>query len=478
MAKKIKNKNSLYLKDKASNMNYNPDNQYRCTIIRGKSISKMDDLLPIYSEILNDICPIPTSQFAKIFDYKLTKYIKDNKKTIRNHRTENAGKLLGMYFEKDGIVNMTERTQKFLKDNDQPALFKSVCFRFQQPNGSQKIQTIRKKCDTKICFKPYHFVIRILKIANDNETTLTKNEIAYYVLNSLDTLQGKVSPETVYNRIISDRNKKIINKVETPGKAYSYSIQHINEQYDHLELSNLIRKDNKHIWLNNKEKKAIDTFIKDFNNPISFKVCEYNLEGDKIGNQITRDWQEYFGQISKTEINSFYTTLDSLDLHRKVSKPILDADLSTIELGDEGEDVVLKIEKDRVKSFNPRLVNKVNYHGKMKGLGYDITSIEADRNPKNPEFFRYIEVKSTKRVHPPKFIEILDSINLTRNEWVAAEQHSKHYYIYRVYFTNHGIFISVINNPVKKNEERKLFAVPINYRLEFNDKAVDEKLIL
>ena len=155
-------------------MNYNPDRQYRCTIIRGKSISKMDDLLPIYSEILNDICPIPSAQFAKIFDSKLTKYLKDNIKTIRNHRTENAGKLLGMYFEKDGIVNMTERTQKFLKDNDQPALFKSVCFRFQQPNGSQKIQTIRKKCDTKICFKPYHFVIIILKIANDNETTLYK----------------------------------------------------------------------------------------------------------------------------------------------------------------------------------------------------------------------------------------------------------------------------------------------------------------
>ncbi len=37
---------------------YNPDIQYRCTIIRGKSISRMDDYLPIYAEILNEICPI------------------------------------------------------------------------------------------------------------------------------------------------------------------------------------------------------------------------------------------------------------------------------------------------------------------------------------------------------------------------------------------------------------------------------------
>ncbi len=154
-------------------MTYNPNKQYRCTIIRGKSISKMDDLLPVYAEILNEICPISAKSFSSIFDKNLSQYIKDEAKTIKNHRTENAGKLLAMYFEKDGIVYASERTKKFLKDNDQPAFFKSVCFNFQQPNGSQKIKTTKEKITNKIKLKPYHFILSLLKIANDNEIVAT-----------------------------------------------------------------------------------------------------------------------------------------------------------------------------------------------------------------------------------------------------------------------------------------------------------------
>jgi len=95
-------------------MSFNPDVQYRCTIIRGKSISRMDDYLPIYAEILNEICPIPAKQFDGTFDKKLSHYIKDDNKTIKNHRTENVDKLLGMYFVKDGIIYISDRTKKFL----------------------------------------------------------------------------------------------------------------------------------------------------------------------------------------------------------------------------------------------------------------------------------------------------------------------------------------------------------------------------
>jgi hypothetical protein len=84
--------------------------------------------------------------------------------------------------------------------------------------------------------------------------------------------------------------------------------------------------------------------------------------------------------------------------------------------------------------------------------------------------------KSTTRVTPPKFDVTFDTINLTRNEWVAAEQHAEHFYIYRIYFTNFGTFISIINNPVKKNIDKILYATPTMYRVEFFDKAVDEQL--
>jgi len=458
-------------------MSFNPDIQYRCTIIRGKSISRMDDYLPIYAEILNEICPIPAGQFDETFDRKLSHYIKDNNKTIKNHRTENVDKLLGMYFEKDRIIYISERTKKFIEDNDQPAFFKSVCFKFQQPNGSQKINTTEDKVQRKINFKPYHFILALLKSAASKNIVLTKDEVAYYVLNALEVLQGTVSVDDVLKTILADRAKKVHKKVETPGKAYSYSLQHINEQFDYLELANLIRKDGKSIWLNSKETVSTELFIKDLTKPLAIDFSKYNFIEKGIGKIVELEWQEYFGAISEKESLAFATNISSLETTAPTAVAPKVPIISTIEIGDEGENFVLQIERDLVKAFNPRLVNKVNFHGKQRGLGYDITSIEASRNKKNPEYLRYIEVKATKRVHPPDFTDTLDTISLTRNEWVAAEQQSYHFYIYRIYFTTKGTFISIIKDPVKKNNDGLLYATPTVYRLEFGDKAVDEKLI-
>lgn len=457
-------------------MSFNPNIQYRCTIIRGKSISRMDDYLPVYAGILNEICPIPSSRFDDTFDKKLSRYIKDDGKTIKNHRTENVDKLLGMYFEKDGIVYISDRTKKFLENNDQPAFFKSVCFKFQQPNGSQKIQTIKEKVDNDINFKPYHFVLGLLKLATSKKIVLRKNEVAYYALNALQVLQGKVSTDEVLDAILADRAKKVEKRIETLGKAYSYSFQHINEQFDYLELANLIRKDGKNIWLNAREEKTINLFIKDLAKPLSVSFSKYDFNEKGIGKQIEQEWREYFGSISEKETITFTTTISSLETNDATDFSPDVPTVSTLEIGDEGENFVLQLERNRVKAFNPRLVNKVNFHGKQRGLGYDITSIEADRNKKNPEYLRYIEVKATKRVHPPDFTDAYDTINLTRNEWIAAEQHSKHFYIYRIYFTTKGIYINIIKDPVKKNDEGLLYATPTVYRVEFGEKAIDEKL--
>lgn len=37
---------------------YDQTRQYRCTIIRGKAQKDMDNLLPAYATVLNDICPL------------------------------------------------------------------------------------------------------------------------------------------------------------------------------------------------------------------------------------------------------------------------------------------------------------------------------------------------------------------------------------------------------------------------------------
>lgn len=452
-------------------MTYKPDLQYRCTIIRGKSISKMDDFLPVYAETLNSICPITKDKFNEAFDRKLSEFIKDDEKTIRNHRTENVSKLLGMYYEKEGIIYKSRRTNKFLKDNDQPAFFKSICFRFQQPNGSQKIGTIMNKVSNDIQFKPYHFILALLKLAYENSITLRKSEIAYYALNSLEVLQGKVSFNNVFNMIMNDRHNNSVKMIRQT-KAYSYHMQHINEQFDYLELANLVRKNSVNIWINTREMRSIDYFIDNLDEPLMFDFNNYHLSNPK---ELILDWQEYYGYISHEESDFLYTNISSLKSLEPTTEKPFDLYTSTLEIGEEGENFVLEIEKDIVKSFNPRLVNKVNYHGKMKGLGYDITSIEAGRDKANPEFIRYIEVKATKRVSPPSFTNTLDTINLTRNEWVAAEQHSKHFYIYRIYFTSEGTYVNIINDPIKKNNDGVLYAQPVNYRIEFGVEAIDEK---
>ena len=292
-------------------MNFNPDIQYRCTIIRGKSISRMDDYLPVYAQILNEICPIPSREFDETFDKRLSHYFKDDSKTIKNHRTENVDKLLGMYFEKDGIIYISERTKRFLENNDQPAFFKSVCFKFQQPNGSQKIQTIKDKIENEINFKPYHFVLALLKTAAVKKIILTKNEVAYYVLNALQVLQGKVSVDEVFKVILIDRAKGIEKKVDI-SKNYAWGYQHINEQFDLLELTNLIRKDKKSIWLNEREFTTIELFIEDLKKPLAIDYSKYNLDEKNIEEKIKINWKQYFGRNSKIEYKKFYTSIYSL----------------------------------------------------------------------------------------------------------------------------------------------------------------------
>ncbi len=453
-------------------MDYNPKSQYRCTIIRGKSISRMDDYLPIYANILNEICPIRADKFNETFDKKLSKYIKDDEKTIKNHRTENVQKLLGMCYEKEEIIYVSRRTIKYIDDGDQPAFFKGVCFNFQQPNGSQKVQTLKEKVHHEVNIKPYHYILALLKLASDNSTILTKNEIAYYVLNALEVLQGNITIGQVFDKILSDRKKGEMNEVKWEGKASSYNMQHINEQIDYLLLANLIRKDKTNIKLNDREIITINLFNKELNTPLQFSIAKYDLSKEGINKEIELDWQEYFGNIADDDYKSFKTTIDSLE--EKITE-VAERKLSTVEIGDAGEEFVLKIEKEEVHHFNPRLVNKVNHHGKTKGLGYDVTSIEAGRNKKTPEFLRYIEVKATIRVTPPNLSDTLDSITLTRSEWVAAEQHLSHFYIYRVYFTSECTFLNIINNPFQKNNDGLIYTTPTLYRLEFGDKGIDEK---
>lgn len=185
---------------------YNPENQYRCTIIRGKAQKDLDNLLPAYANFINDVCPTDKANFTNSFNDYLSNIFyesdfidlsNNHQKTIRNHITEIAGKLFGLFYMKDDTIYESESCAKLVEDNDQPAFFKNLCLNFQFPNGTQKIQTIQERIDNNIKLKPFHFILSLLKKAKVKSVIITNDEIEYYVLNSKEVLQGKVNTEDV-----------------------------------------------------------------------------------------------------------------------------------------------------------------------------------------------------------------------------------------------------------------------------------------
>lgn len=461
---------------------YDHTRQYRCTIIRGKSQKEMDDFLPAYAKVIDEICPCEANEFESEFNNAFMRYLPEServKKTLDNHRTEISGKLFGMYyFSEDGRVYESERTQKFLEDNDQPAFFKDICYKMQFPNGSQKISpTVTCRVADGICVRPNAFLLKFLLIAKTAKVDITKRDVGYYILNSLDVLQGKANPYEVLEAITSDKKAGIERTIFVPGKKSSYNWQHINEQMNYLELANLIRfTDDKRVILNPNEQQTIELFAEDWDKAPAFDVYSFDLSTTEGRKAFQFKWDLYFSQISPcssqftTNASSLMVDNDALTKPQKTEK----STTNLTEFGDEGEQVVYEYEKRRVYEFNHRLANKVLSLGKTRGLGYDIQSVVAEPGD-TAEFVKYIEVKSTKRLTCPDISDSLwiDTLNVTRNEWIAAQQHQGFYSIFRVYFTRDGISIFILNNPAQKYQDGVLQAIPTTYRIDFGNSAVD-----
>lgn len=462
--------------------NFNPDIQYRCTIIRGKAQKELDNLLPAYANIVAEICPCTKDVFDQEFNDRLSEIIYDstfekleenNQKTIRNHITEIAGKLFGLYYFDDQYIYESPSNQKLLEDNDQPAFFKNLCLNFQFPNGTQKIQTVEERINDGIKFKPFHFVLSLLSIAQKNGITITKDEIGYYVLNAKQVLQGTISIEDVLGTILKDRASNNIKKLDSG----SFHTQHIREQLNLLTLANLIIIDGNNVILNKAENLIIDEFIKELNTPLKFNIFSYNLNNEDEKKQMYYDWSEYFGKIAVLNPEILSTSIEALQ-REEIEKPKVEKKgVDYTILGDEGEDYVFNLEKNRVSVFYPRLTNKVLLLGKQRGLGYDISSIEADENKEEPEFARFIEVKSTKRITEPDLNDNswTDTVNLTRKEWIAAKQYRSAYNIYRVYFTPNATIVRKINDPFGKNEQGTITVLPTLYRMDFGSESIDKQ---
>ena len=142
-------------------------------------------------------------------------------------------------------------------------------------------------------------------------------------------------------------------------------------------------------------------------------------------------------------------------------------------------ELIMLFLQSRVAAYNSRLANKVLSLGKTKGIGYDIQSVIAEPGDME-EFVKYIEVKSTKRYTCPDLNDDMwvDTLNMTRNEWVAAQQHGAYYSIARVYFTSQGVTMFIITNVAEKLGNGQMKATPMTYRVDFSRTCIDSTVIL
>ena len=454
----------------------------RCDFIRGKSQREMDDMLPLYANTINTICPCDEESFSRNFDTELAKHLSSStKKTLANHRTEIAGALLGLYYEEDGEVFESDRNKKYLQDSDQPALFKDICFKHQFPTGVQKIATVQTKLYDGINFRPYPFILLVMQLAEKQSTELSLVDIGYYILNSKDVLQGKATPKEVFSAIQNDKSHRIERRLIQPtNKAYSYIFQHIREQMNYLELANLIFiRDDGIVLLNHHENEAIHVFTEEYGKPLPFDFNIFDLSSVDGRTEAHLAWRKYYGNLSTPSINGLFATKASAIINTQAKTISTQENKSeeeetTVDIGDEGEELVFKYEKSRVRAYNIHLTNRVLSLGKTKGLGYDIQSVVAKPGP-TAEFCKYIEVKTTKRVTAPEINDEswFDNFTITRNEYLAAAQHKDLYFIFRVYFTREGVIIHVLSNIHQKAADGRMEIVPLTYRLDFSGKSID-----
>ncbi|MCK6594966.1 MAG: DUF3883 domain-containing protein [Bacteriovoracaceae bacterium] len=447
---------------------YNSANLVRCAMVRGKSKNQMDDLLMLYASIIQEICPCQDSTFAEAFNNKLSRFLNSAEvKTLDNHRTEIAGKLFGMYYTEDGFVYIADQTKRLLETNDQPAFFKEFCFKFQFPNGMESVDTILEKRMQELRIRPCVFIIQLLDEAKRFSLDLTIDEVGYYVLSSLDVLQGWVTPKIVLKEIMVFRQKRIVNVVHFEGKASSYSKQHIRELLNYMELSNLITIGGQLIKLNDAEKFAIKEFLQEDYSYLLFDPYGYKDNEISI---LRKDYSKFFARLAFQDKKVFETSTDAIVGRQQLGFESVAMD--TTELGDLGEKFVFEYEKKKVAEYSSTHILRVLSLGKQRGLGFDIQSVRTNGDKKGQSIF--IEVKSTRRVTKPNE-DIIETINLTRNEWLAAEQHRDNFFIYRIYFTKDGVFLFVINDPVSAWSKGEIFAEPITYRIEF--KGISDNFI-
>ena len=451
-------------------MSYIHTEQFRCAIIRGKAQAELDNLLPYYASIISEICPTSKENFDEFFNQKLATLLGEEttKKTLYNHRTEIAGKLFGMYYiDAEKVVHISERTLKLSEDNDQPAFFKDLCLKMQFPSGMNANYTVFDQIDHQINIRQLCFLIAVLKLCNDLEIFLNVKQIGYYVLNSKSVLTRQATPEEVVTQIQIDLASDIYREIPNPNnKASSYLYQHIKEQLTILQLANIITLSSTFYLINLNEIEFINFMVNLAITPPIFDFYSFeNLDQTESYKALQVEWDFFISRISDIRPELLNSNVSEILTSGLSHIPNIDQSITrnfanTKDLGDAGEAFVFEYEKNLLRPYS--LEHKVQNKAHLRGIGFDIESFSYEDTLE-----KYIEVKATRRTTPMPENFAEDIINVTKNEWIAAEQHQDKFYVYRVIFHNSGVQLFRIQNPFKHYSDGTISAIPLTYRLSF-----------
>lgn len=446
--------------------------EYRVNFIRGRSQNILDTMLPAFASAVNEVCPVLETNLTSGLVQHLTKFFPNvENKTLNNYATEIIGQLFGMVVHNEsGSCQISELTDKLLRDFDQPAFFKVLASRIQFPNPmNRKRLDYERAADDGCHVRPLVLVLEVLKELNGPATYL---EIRTFVLANLLALNGTQPANLIVKNILRSRRENFtLPDPSEPNKPYHH--QHIREMLGLLVLANLIRENSSGSYeLNSSETTTLEWLFREKSNQALFRA----LEQHEDYRDFQKSWSKWYGSLPKgVDPEVFATRVDALGIDPTNSfigpNRSTSVGHSTQEVGRIGEEIVLNWQLSEVGKHRPQDVKHVKDRSMERGIGFDIQSVWT--NGDNAGEFWYLEVKTTKRATKPDAISNqLDLVNLTANEYRAAKSHGRNYSVCRVYLFSGGFEVFIITDPVAKSATGEVILEPADWSLFITEKAL------
>lgn len=445
-----------------------PDEYYfRIHHVRPRFKSDIESVLIYMAEEITTVGERPSDQFTGLLNAGISRYPGNagrELKTIQNWRTEISA-LFGFIEHTPKTDKPGRRAVELAKNQDLVECFKTFLYNFQYPGAHIKPKSVLEQIEAGIHFKPAQYILKLLRYAEldtGKSAGLTKFEICHCVFNDLRVTRDQEGVEETWKRIEKNRRNHV--EYDQSGDTIRYA----GDIVDYMEIANLLKTyDSRTYYLNHLEEESIIKFCEssewfsDYDEMIKkrsgsmeavkscipgwFSYVNRDMEDTDFSTDILtyiagseQELLQLKKNISREESAGFS---DFVQREHEIEKRIASYydQFTTKDIGDIGEGLVHGHECMRLKNGGREdLIHLIKKIPSQFAVGYDINSVELDERK------RYIEVKTTISSKPLHF----NRIQLTRNEWNAAESTRDRYYVYRLMLSKTEQKLFLLQDPV------------------------------